>query len=105
MRIDDKFRKTEDFSTQVEGVSESRLLSFLGGESLDGLQVHVVIEMEVVQVLSVNQEVEHVVTLSADLKTSFDPINRGSLEELGSLDCDRKTKARISNRFSRQKLA
>jgi len=93
VRVDDEFRESKDFSTQVESVSESRLLSFFRRESLDGFQVHVVIEMEVVQVLSVNEEVEHVVTLSADLKTSFDPINRSRLEELGRLDCEVEIRA------------
>jgi hypothetical protein len=41
--------------------------------------------MEVVQVLSVDEKVEHVVTLSADLQTSLYPIKFGELEELGSL--------------------
>jgi len=86
VRVDDEFRETEDFSAQMESVSESRLLSLFRRESLDGLQVHVVIEMEVVQVLSVNEEVEHVISLSANLETSFNPIDRSSLEELGRFD-------------------
>lgn len=87
VRVDDELRETEDLATQVERVSESRLLSFLRRERLHGLQIHVVIEVEVVQVLAVNEEVEHVVTLSADLETGFDPIDRRRLEELGRLDC------------------
>lgn len=39
--------------------------------------------MKVVQVLSVDKEVKHVITLSTDLKTSFDPVEIGLLEELG----------------------
>ena len=106
VRVDDEFRESKDFSTQVESVSESRLLSFFRRESLDGFQVHVVIEMEVVQVLSVNEEVEHVVTLSADLKTSFNPIDRSSLEELGRfhympgrrVSCDQRGKRLVNAR-------
>jgi len=86
VRVDDEFRETEDFSTQVESVSESRLLSFFRGKGLDGLQIHVVIEMKVVQVLAVNEEVEHVVSLSANLETSFNPIDRSSLEEFGRFE-------------------
>lgn len=41
--------------------------------------------MEIVEVLSVDEEVEHVVTLSTDLQTCFDPVERGTLEELGVL--------------------
>ena len=51
MRIDNQLRQTQDFSAQVECISETRLLSFFGGEGLDRLQVHVVVEVEVVQVL------------------------------------------------------
>jgi hypothetical protein len=48
-------------------VSKTRLLSFLGRESLDRLQVEIVVEMQVVQILTVNEQIEHVVTLTADL--------------------------------------
>ena len=85
MGVDDELGQSQDFSTKVEGVSESGSLSLFGRESLDRLQVHVVIQMKVVQVLSVDQEVEHVVTLSTDLKTCFDPVEIGLLEELGVL--------------------
>jgi hypothetical protein len=83
VRIDDELGKSQDFSTQVEGISKSRLLPLLGRKGLDRFQVHVVIEMQVVQVLSVNEEVEHVVSLSTDLKTGFDPVESGGLEEFG----------------------
>jgi hypothetical protein len=83
--VDNELGQSQDFSTQVEGVSESGSLSLLGSESLDRLQVHVVIQMKVVQVLSVDKEIEHIVTLSTDLKTSFDPVEIGLLEELGVL--------------------
>jgi hypothetical protein len=39
--------------------------------------------MEVVEILAMDEEVEHVVPLSTDLKASFDPIEFGGLEELG----------------------
>lgn len=83
VRVDDELRETEDFSTQVERVSESRLLPLLSGKRLDRLQIEVVIEMQVVQVLSVDQQVEHVVSLSTDLKTGFHPVQRRRLEEFG----------------------
>ena len=51
----------------MEGISESTLLSLFGGEGFDGLQVEVVVQMEVVEVLSVDEQVEHVVTLTTDL--------------------------------------
>ena len=39
----------------------------------------------VITYLVVNQQVEHVVTLPANLQTSFDPIQTHCLEELGHL--------------------
>ena len=41
--------------------------------------------MSVITYLVVNQQVEHVVTLPANLQTSFDPIQTRCLEELGRL--------------------
>lgn len=49
--IDDEFGKPEKFTTQMESISETRLLTLLRGESLYRLQVQVVVEMHVVQVL------------------------------------------------------
>ena len=46
MSVDDQFGETKNLSAQVEGVTETTLLTLLGRESLDRLQVHVVIEME-----------------------------------------------------------
>lgn len=97
VRVDNELRKTKDFSTQMERVSESRLLPLLRGERLDGLQVEVVIEMKVVQVLSVDQQVEHVVSLSTDLKTGFHPVQRRRLEELGVLE--RPEQVSLGHRF------
>lgn len=83
--VDNELGQSQNFSTKMEGVSESGSLSLFGRERLDGLQVHVVIQVKVVEILSVNQEIEHVVTLSADLETSFDPVEIGLLEEFGVL--------------------
>ena len=85
VRIDDQLRETEDFSAQVESISESRLLTLLRCQRLDRLQVHVVVEMEVVQVLSVNEEIQHVEALPAHLQACLDPVDGGLLEELGLL--------------------
>lgn len=70
--VDNELCQTKDFSTQVEGVSETRLLPFLrrqgprwsklAGRSwcsmtqcdvLDWLQVHVVVEVKVIQILQI----------------------------------------------------
>lgn len=58
----------------MEGISEAGLFSFLGGQRLDGLQVEVVVEMEVTETLAVNEEVEHVVTLATHLKAHLHPV-------------------------------
>lgn len=101
--VDDELRETEDLARQMDcgqksvvvrceyeegrqrtGVSETRLLALLGRERLNRFKVQVVVEVEVVEVLAVDEEVEHVVALPADLETSLDPVNRGSLEAGGN---------------------
>jgi len=106
--IDDKFRETKDFTTQMESISETRLLALLRSQSpedivnrkeareyesslLNRLQVHVIIKVKIIQILrefheglysaddtrsylAMNQEIEHVVTLPANLQTGFNPI-------------------------------
>ena len=42
--------------------------------------------MQVVEVLSVNQQIQHVVALSADLQSHFNPVKSRGLEELGSFE-------------------
>jgi hypothetical protein len=51
----------------VEGVAEPGLLALLGGQRLDWLEVEVVVQVQVVEVLAVDQQVEHVVALTAHL--------------------------------------
>lgn len=55
-------------------ISESRLLTLLRGQSFHRLQVKVVVQMQVVQILAVNEEIQHVVSLSTNLETSLHPI-------------------------------
>lgn len=66
--VDDQLGETQDLTAEVEGVSKARLLALLSGERLDGLQVEVVVEVEVIQVLAVDQQVQHVVALPAHLR-------------------------------------
>lgn len=70
----------------MKGVTKPRLLPFLGGECLDRFQVEVVVKVKVVEVLPMDQEVEHVVTLTTDLKTSLHPVQLCRLEELCLLE-------------------
>lgn len=53
---------------QVEGIAKARLLALLRGQSLHWLQVEVVVQVKVVQILAVNQEIQHVVPLPAHLR-------------------------------------
>ena len=47
----DKLGKMQNFAAQVKHISKNRLFPLFHCEGLDRLQIHVVIEMEVVQVL------------------------------------------------------
>jgi hypothetical protein len=51
MGIHDKLGESQNFAAQVEGIPETRLFPLLGRERLHRLQVHVVIQVEIVQVL------------------------------------------------------
>ncbi len=42
---------------EMEGVSESALLSLFGCERLDGLQVEVVVQVEIIEVLAMDEQV------------------------------------------------
>lgn len=67
-------------------ISETRLFTLLCSERFHGFQVEVVIEMEIVQILAMDQEIQHVVALTAHLQTSLDPIECRRLEELRRLE-------------------
>ena len=55
----------------MESVSEPRFLTLFGGERLDWLQIEVEIQMQVIQILSMNQEIQHVVTLQGKEEQGF----------------------------------
>ena len=57
MRIHNQFSQSQNFSTQMERISETRLLSLLSGQCFNGFQVEVVVQMKVVQVFTMNQEI------------------------------------------------
>mmetsp|Transcript_61033 Transcript_61033/g.143984 ORF Transcript_61033/g.143984 Transcript_61033/m.143984 type:complete len:850 (-) Transcript_61033:159-2708(-) len=81
--IDDDLGQTQDLAAQMERVAEARLLALLGRQRLDRLQVEVVVQMQVVEVLAMDEEVEHVVALAAHLQPGLDPVDLRRLEELG----------------------
>lgn len=72
----------------VQGVKAggSALGLYLCGQCLDWLQVEVVVEMQVVQIFTMDKQVEHVVTLSANLQAHLHPVQLGGLKELGGLE-------------------
>lgn len=59
---------------EMKGVSETGLLPLLRGQRLDGLQVKVVVKMQIAQALPVDKKVEHVVSLSAHLEPDLHPV-------------------------------
>lgn len=67
MGIHDQLGHPEDLTTQMEGVTEPALLTFLRREGLHWLQVEVVVQMKIVQVLTMDEQVKHVVALPAHL--------------------------------------
>ena len=88
--VDNQFREAEDFATQVEGVSKTRFFAFFGREGFDGLEVKVVVKMEIVKVLAVDQEVEHVVALATHLEANFDPVQFRELKKFCGLELAEK---------------
>ena len=74
MGINDEFGETEYLSTEMEGVAKAGFLSLFGGEGLDWLEVKVVVQVEVVEVLAVDEQVEHVVALPAHLEPHLHPV-------------------------------
>mmetsp|Transcript_22146 Transcript_22146/g.49255 ORF Transcript_22146/g.49255 Transcript_22146/m.49255 type:complete len:334 (+) Transcript_22146:5419-6420(+) len=85
VRVYDQLGQAQDLPRQVEGVTEPRFLSLLGGERLGGLEVEVVVQVQVVEVLAVDEQVEHVVALPAHLQSDLYPVQLGRLEELRGL--------------------
>jgi len=57
MRVNDELDHPQNFPAQVESITEATFLSFLCSQSLDWLQIEVVVQMKVVQVFAVNEKV------------------------------------------------
>ena len=86
MRVYNKLRKTQDFTTKMKSIAKSAFLAFLCSEGLHWFEVEVVIQMKIIQVLSVNKQIKHVVTLTTHLQSCFNPIKFGRLEKLGGFE-------------------
>lgn len=67
MRINNEFSESQDLSTEMEGIAKTRFLPLLGRESLHWFEIEVIIKMEVVEVLAMDQQIQHIVTLTTHL--------------------------------------
>mmetsp|Transcript_33281 Transcript_33281/g.109100 ORF Transcript_33281/g.109100 Transcript_33281/m.109100 type:complete len:1053 (+) Transcript_33281:4096-7254(+) len=83
MTVDHKLCQTHDLTAQMERIAEARLFALLRREGLHRLQVEVVIQVQEIEILTGDQQVQHVVTLTTHLQADLDPVQLGALEELG----------------------
>ena len=58
----------------AERFASPAFFPFFGGECLDGLEVEVVVQVKVVEVLTMDEEIEHVITLTTHLKPRLHPV-------------------------------
>ena len=86
MGIHQKLGQSQNLSAQMKSVSESWFLSLFGCQCLDWFQVEIVIQMQIIQILSVDEKVQHVVTLSASLQASLNPVQSCRLEKFGCFE-------------------
>ena len=70
----------------MECITKSTLLSLLGGECFGRLEIEVVIKMQVVELLTVDEQIEHVVPLTTNLQPDLHPIQLCALKEFGRLE-------------------
>ena len=83
----------------MKGITKATFLTLFSGECLDWLQVEVVVKMQIVQVLPVDEQVEHVVALTTHLETCLHPVQLSGLEKLGGLErAEKKPEWQISDR-------
>jgi len=66
----------------MEGCSGKAVTVNLRSQCLRGLQVEVIVQVQVVQILPMNQKVEHVVALATHLQPDLNPVQFSLLEEL-----------------------
>ena len=74
VRIHDQLGEPQDLPAEMEGITETGFLALLGRESLHRFQIEVIIQMKVIQILAVDQQIQHVVSLPANLQANFNPI-------------------------------
>ena len=69
----------KDLPAEVEGIAKSGFLALLGCQRLHWLQVEVVVQMQVVQILAVDQQIEHVIPLATHLQVTKKLVENSSL--------------------------
>jgi hypothetical protein len=74
MGVHDQFCQSQDFPTEVKRISETGFLPFLGGQSLHGFKIEIIVQMKIVQVLTMDEQIHHVEALSTNLESAFHPI-------------------------------
>ena len=67
MRVDNELYHSKNLSTEMECIAKPTFLALLRGQRLDWFQIEVVVEVEEVQVLPMDEQVEHVVPLATHL--------------------------------------
>lgn len=53
--VDNELYNSKNFTAKVKGVTKTRFLTLFGGEGFDRLEIEVVVQVQVVEVLSVDQ--------------------------------------------------
>mmetsp|Transcript_2747 Transcript_2747/g.4977 ORF Transcript_2747/g.4977 Transcript_2747/m.4977 type:complete len:318 (+) Transcript_2747:225-1178(+) len=86
VRIYHQLGKAQNFSREMEGIPETALLTFLRRERFRRLEIKVVIQVEIIQLLTIDEQVEHVVTLPTNLQPHLHPIQFCTLKELRRLE-------------------
>ena len=74
----------------MERVAEAALFSLFCCQSLHWLEVEVVVQVKEVKIFPVDEQIEHVIALAANLQTCFDPIKLCQLEKLSLLEGSEK---------------
>lgn len=72
MGVHDQLCETKNLSTKVECISEPRLLSLLCSQCFNRLEIEIVIQVKIVQILAMNEQIQHVISLTKNLnRTQF----------------------------------
>lgn len=98
--INNQLRQAKNLPTKMKGIAKSTLLPFLGGKGFYRLKVEVIVQMKVIQVLAVDEKVQHVVALTTDLQTSFHPIQFSGLEEFGGFERPKQKSAKEEHKIT-----